>query len=72
VSCSKNNPSQSAVQVKLLKLTNRSLAKENTMEEKGSKESGCFVSVEDRSAATLIPIIKQWIRPGTAILSDCW
>jgi len=46
---------------------------------KGSKESGClggieqdsnplqcfFVSAEDRSAATLIPIMKQRIRPGT-------
>ena len=33
----------------------------------------CFlVSVEDRSAATLVPIIKQYILPGTKIMSDCW
>ena len=32
----------------------------------------CFmVPVEDRSEATLIPIIKQWIEPGTLIVSDC-
>ena len=33
----------------------------------------CFlVTVEDRSAATLIPLIKQYILPGTKIMSDCW
>jgi len=33
----------------------------------------CFSeTVEDRSAATLIPVIKKWIEPGTTILSDCW
>lgn len=33
----------------------------------------CFFEVvEDRSAATLIPIIKKYIKPGTIILSDCW
>lgn len=33
----------------------------------------CFmVPVEDRSEATLVPIIKQWIEPGTLIVSDCW
>jgi len=31
-----------------------------------------FLTVEDRSAATLIPIIKQYILPGTTIVSDCW
>jgi len=31
-----------------------------------------FVPVSDRSAATLIPIIKRWILPGTTVLSDCW
>ena len=33
----------------------------------------CFMTtVSDRSAATLIPIIKKFIKPGTTILSDCW
>ena len=33
----------------------------------------CFFKiVEDRSAATLIPIIKEHIKPGSIILSDCW
>ena len=33
----------------------------------------CFlVSVEDRSADTLIPIIKKHVLPGTTIISDCW
>ena len=31
-----------------------------------------LVAVEDRSEATLLPIIKQWIEPGTVIVSDCW
>jgi len=31
-----------------------------------------FVTFSDRSAATLIPLIKKWILPGTTILSDCW
>ena len=33
---------------------------------------GFLVEVPDRSAATLIPIIQQWIRPGSIIYSDCW
>ena len=33
------------------------------------KEKRCFmVSVEDRTAATLIPIIKQYILPGTKVM----
>lgn len=33
----------------------------------------CFFEiVEDRSAATLIPIIKRYVKPGSIILSDCW
>ena len=32
----------------------------------------CFlVPVEDRSEATLLPIIREWIEPGTLIVSDC-
>ena len=30
------------------------------------------VPVEDRSAETLLPIIKDWIMPETTIYSDCW
>ena len=41
--------------------------------ERDSNPPKCFfVPVQDRSAETLIPIIKRWIRPGTTILSDCW
>ena len=39
--------------------------------ERGTKN--CFMcSVEDRSADTLIPVIKQNVLPGTTIISDCW
>ena len=31
-----------------------------------------MVSVEDKTAATLIPIIKRYILPGTKVMSDCW
>ena len=41
--------------------------------ERDSSPSKCFFqTVSDRSAATLIPIIKRCILPGTTILSDCW
>ena len=33
----------------------------------------CFiVTVEDRSESTLLEIIKEWIEPGTTIVSDYW
>ena len=33
----------------------------------------CFlVPVERRDAATLLPIVQQFILPGTTIVSDCW
>jgi len=33
----------------------------------------CFlVAMEKRDEATLLPIIQQWIEPGTIIISDCW
>ena len=39
--------------------------------ERDSKK--CFFrSVEDRTAQTLISIIKENINPGTTIISDCW
>lgn len=31
-----------------------------------------MIPVEDRSAETLLPIITEWILPGTTIISDCW
>jgi len=41
--------------------------------ERDSDPPRCFfVTVNDRSADTLIPIIKRWILPGTTIYSDCW
>ena len=33
----------------------------------------CFiVTVEDRTEATLIGHIQDWIEPGTTIVSNCW
>ena len=33
----------------------------------------CFIfPVEDRSEATLLPLIKKWIKSGSTIISDCW
>lgn len=33
----------------------------------------CFmVPVENRSAVILLAIIKEWIKPETVIISDCW
>ena len=31
-----------------------------------------MIPVEDRSRATLLPIIQQYIKPGSIIISDCW
>ncbi len=39
--------------------------------EVGSRKS-FIVCVEDRTEATLLSHIKEWIRPGTTIHSDCW
>ena len=41
------------------------------------RESGdskrCFmVPISDRKATTLLPIIQQYILPGSIIMSDCW
>ncbi|XP_022160096.1 uncharacterized protein LOC111026349 [Myzus persicae] len=38
------------------------------------RETGnCFmVPVENRTAETLLKIIKDWVKPGTTIISDCW
>lgn len=33
----------------------------------------CFlVPVPNRSAKTLIALIRKWIHPGSIIISDCW
>jgi len=41
--------------------------------ERDSNPPKCFfVPVCDRSADTLVPLIKKWILPGTTIHSDCW
>ena len=41
--------------------------------ERDSDPLRCFFeTVTDRSAKTLIPIIKRWILPSTTIYSDCW
>ena len=39
--------------------------------ERGSRES-FMVAVPDRSKNTLMPIITQYIRPGTTVISDEW
>ena len=39
--------------------------------ERGSKDA-FMVEVNDRSAATLLPIIQRYIRPGTTVISDEW
>ncbi|KAF0772712.1 Uncharacterized protein FWK35_00006393 [Aphis craccivora] len=38
------------------------------------RETGnCFmVPIENRNATTLLAIIKEWIKPGTTIISNCW
>ena len=39
--------------------------------ERGSNK--CFiVAVEHRDAATLVPLVRQYILPGTTIMSDKW
>jgi transposase-like protein len=38
------------------------------------RESGrtFFVPVSDRTADTLMNVIRAWIEPGTTLISDCW
>lgn len=39
--------------------------------ERGSKKI-FIVSVNDRTAEALLELIKQWVLPGTTVVSDCW
>jgi transposase-like protein len=38
------------------------------------RESGrtFFVPVQDRTVDTLTNVIRDWIEPGTTVISDCW
>lgn len=40
--------------------------------ERGDRSKMFMVAVEDRSKETLIPIILQWVLPGTTVISDFW
>lgn len=40
--------------------------------ERDNKKKVFMVPVEDRSAETLLSIIRKWIAPGSIIWSDCW
>ena len=40
--------------------------------EKYNKRKVFMIPVENRKEETLIPIIQQWIHPGSIIHSDCW
>lgn len=68
-----------------LKQTKASLGKENITRADGWMESGCFgaqcgtqksvvffTTFENRTTDTLVNIIKQHIKPGSTIISDCW
>ena len=40
--------------------------------EVGTLERKLLVAVPRRNAATLLPVIQQYILPGITIISDCW
>lgn len=37
-----------------------------------AEKEGFLVTVPNRNAETLLPIIKKYILPGTTVVSDCW
>lgn len=39
----------------------------------GREKGNCFmIPVENPTADMLLKIIKDWVKPGTIIISDCW
>ncbi|KFD48899.1 hypothetical protein M513_10262 [Trichuris suis] len=38
----------------------------------GDSGESFLVPVANRSSRTLIPLIRQYIRPGTTVMTDCW
>jgi transposase-like protein len=47
---------------------------ERLYDEKGNAYAGRFfaVTVPDRTAETLVPLLQQYVAPGSIIFSDCW
>ena len=39
---------------------------------RGIESGGSWWSVEQRDADTMLPLIEEWILPGTKIMSDGW
>ena len=37
-----------------------------------ARKKGFLVEVQHRDAATLLPIIQQWVVPGSTVWSDMW
>ena len=68
----------------MCKLMRANLGSESIVEAIGWKGSGCLGGIEEgnrksfmfaadeRSEATLLPIIETFIEKGTTIISDCW
>ena len=68
----------SVIQSNWLRLTKVYLPEENTTDGMGfwrlwsSQNKGIFYSCSSRDTTRVIPIIQQWIAPGTTIHSDMW
>lgn len=39
---------------------------------RGNFQDAFLVPVADRSAATLLPILQEYVLPGSTVMSDCW